>query len=88
MFDAKCSLHTIVLIAGELDYNICILNLSASHLADDRLNYLLTIAPPESIILLEDVDAAFVGRDLGSESMHNYHHPLLAVTLATDWISM
>ena len=54
---------------GELDYSICILNLSERHLADDRLNYLLSIAPMESIILLEDVDAAFVSRDLAKEGI-------------------
>ncbi len=55
------------LIAGELDYSICILNLSERHLSDDRLHYLLSIAPTESIILLEDIDAAFVSRDLAKE---------------------
>ena len=53
---------------GELDYNICVLNLSEKGLDDDRLNHLLTVAPEQSIILLEDVDAAFVSRDLTKES--------------------
>ena len=61
-------LHHIVFL-GELDYSICILNLSERYLADDRLNYLLSIAPMESIILLEDVDAAFVSRDLAKEGI-------------------
>ncbi|KAJ1964379.1 Complex III assembly protein translocase and chaperone [Dipsacomyces acuminosporus] len=46
-------------LAGELGYNICILNLSERGLTDDRLNHLLTVAPDRSLILLEDVDAAF-----------------------------
>jgi len=46
-------------LAGELGYNICILSLSDRSLTDDRLNYLLTVAPYKSIILLEDIDAAF-----------------------------
>ncbi|KAG4305621.1 hypothetical protein PORY_001177 [Pneumocystis oryctolagi] len=46
-------------IAGELEYNICLLNLSEKGLTDDRLNYLLSNVPTRSIILLEDVDAAF-----------------------------
>ncbi|ORX66342.1 hypothetical protein DL89DRAFT_270263 [Linderina pennispora] len=46
-------------LAGELGYNICILNLSERGLTDDRLNHLLTVAPERSLILLEDVDAAF-----------------------------
>ena len=54
--------------AGELDYSICVLNLSERGLSDDRLNHLLSVAPQQSIILLEDVDAAFVSRDLAMES--------------------
>ena len=53
---------------GELDYSICVLNLSERGLSDDRLNHLLTMAPEQSIILLEDVDAAFVSRDASQES--------------------
>jgi chaperone BCS1 len=50
-------------LAGELQFNICLLNLSERGLTDDRLNHLLSHAPPRSIILLEDIDAAFVRRD-------------------------
>lgn len=49
----------ITALAGELQYNICILNLNERGLTDDKLNVLLSAAPPRSIILLEDVDAAF-----------------------------
>ncbi|OLL22730.1 Mitochondrial chaperone BCS1 [Neolecta irregularis DAH-3] len=49
-------------LAGHLDYNICILNLSTRGLTDDRLNHLLTNVPEQSILLLEDIDAAFSGR--------------------------
>lgn len=55
-------------LAGELDYCICVLNLSERGLSDDRLNHLLTMAPEQSIILLEDIDAAFVSRDISAES--------------------
>jgi chaperone BCS1 len=55
-------------LAGELEYNICVLNLSERGLSDDRLNHLLAVAPEQSIILLEDVDAAFVSRE---ESAHS-----------------
>lgn len=55
-------------LAGELDYSICVLNLSERGLSDDRLNHLLTMAPEQSIILLEDIDAAFVSRDLTSKN--------------------
>lgn len=46
-------------LAGELDYDIAILNLSERGLTDDRLNHLLTIVPNRTLVLLEDVDAAF-----------------------------
>lgn len=49
-------------LAGELDYNIAILNLSERGLTDDRLNHLLTIIPRRTMILLEDADAAFSNR--------------------------
>ena len=57
------------LFKGELEYGICILNLSDPGLIDDRLSYLLSTAKPQSFILLEDIDAAFVGRDPAIESM-------------------
>ena len=49
-------------LAGELDYNIAILNLSERGLTDDRLNHLLTIIPQRTLVLLEDADAAFMNR--------------------------
>uniref|UniRef100_A0A8B9Q9J3 Mitochondrial chaperone BCS1 n=1 Tax=Apteryx owenii TaxID=8824 RepID=A0A8B9Q9J3_APTOW len=58
----------ITALAGELQYSICLLSLSDRSLSDDRLNHLLSVAPQQSIILLEDVDAAFVSRDLAAES--------------------
>lgn len=54
-------------LAGELDYNICIMNLSEANLTDDRLNHLMNNIPERSILLLEDVDAAFNKRDQTSE---------------------
>lgn len=49
-------------LAGHLDYNICILNLSERTLTDDRLNHLMNHVPDRSILLLEDIDAAFSER--------------------------
>ncbi|OCK83300.1 hypothetical protein K432DRAFT_347337 [Lepidopterella palustris CBS 459.81] len=49
-------------LAGHLDFNIAILNVSERGLTDDRLNHLLTKVPPRTIVLLEDADAAFVNR--------------------------
>lgn len=53
----------ITALAGELEFGICVLNLSERGLSDDRLNHLLSVAPQQSIILLEDIDAAFVSRE-------------------------
>ncbi|XP_069792125.1 mitochondrial chaperone BCS1 isoform X2 [Narcine bancroftii] len=58
----------ITALAGELEYGICLMSLSDRSLTDDRLNHLLSVAPQQSIILLEDVDAAFVSRDLAKEN--------------------
>ncbi|CDK29464.1 unnamed protein product [Kuraishia capsulata CBS 1993] len=54
-------------LAGELDYNICILNLSEANLTDDRLTYLMNHIPQRSILLLEDIDAAFNKREQTKE---------------------
>ncbi|CAI5755755.1 unnamed protein product [Candida verbasci] len=54
-------------LAGELDYNICILNISENNLTDDRLNHLMNHIPNRSILLLEDVDAAFNKREQVNE---------------------
>ena len=50
-------------LAGELEYSICVLNLSDRSMSDDRLQHRLADAPENSIILLEDIDAAFVSRE-------------------------
>lgn len=53
----------IMALAGKLEYDICQMNLSNSALSDERLSYLLNVAPRNSIILLEDIDAAFLSRE-------------------------
>ncbi|KAK9473200.1 mitochondrial chaperone BCS1 [Dipodascopsis tothii] len=58
-------------LAGELDYNICILNLSEQNLTDDRLNHLMNHVQERSILLLEDVDAAFNKREQSDDQ--GYH---------------
>ncbi|KAL8672993.1 MAG: hypothetical protein Q9168_002587 [Polycauliona sp. 1 TL-2023] len=55
-------------LAGHLDYNIAMVNLSERGLTDDRLNYLITILPKRTFVVLEDVDAAFSGRTMSDES--------------------
>ena len=53
----------IMALAGKLEYDICQMNLSNSALSDERLGYLLNVAPRKSIVLLEDIDAAFLSRE-------------------------
>jgi chaperone BCS1 len=55
-------------LAGELDYDIAILNLSERGLTDDRLNHLLTVIPSRTLVLLEDVDAAFSNRRVQTDA--------------------
>ncbi|XP_074603190.1 mitochondrial chaperone BCS1 [Brevipalpus obovatus] len=62
----------ITAIAGQLEYSICALNLSERGLTDDRLNHLMNVAPSQSIILLEDVDAAFMSREESEKSQLAY----------------
>ena len=46
-------------LAGALNYDICVLNLSERGLADDKLIHLLSNTPERSFVLIEDIDAAF-----------------------------
>ena len=55
-------------LAGQLDYNIALLNLSERGLTDDRLNHLLINIPSRTIVLLEDADAAFANRRSQTDS--------------------
>ncbi|KAF2071833.1 hypothetical protein CYY_006850 [Polysphondylium violaceum] len=49
-------------IAGELNLDICIVSLSQKDMDDRQINQLLNNAPPKSILLIEDIDAAFTGQ--------------------------
>ncbi|KAH8885073.1 hypothetical protein GQ53DRAFT_751370 [Thozetella sp. PMI_491] len=49
-------------LAGEMNYSVAMINLSEVGMTDDRLALLLTKLPERSILVLEDVDAAFVNR--------------------------
>jgi chaperone BCS1 len=53
----------ILAIAGALKLNIGMVSLSDKDLTDEDLNSLLNSAPPRSILLIEDIDAAFSNRD-------------------------
>ena len=50
-------------VAGALKLNLCYLNLSSGDLDDDSLNSLLSTGIPNSIVLLEDIDALFKSRE-------------------------
>jgi len=49
-------------IAGELNLDICIVSLSQKDMDDRQINQLLNNAPPKSILLIEDIDAAFTSQ--------------------------
>lgn len=55
----------VVALAGHFDLDVCLLSLSDEGLTDDRLALALTAVPPRSLVLLEDVDAAFGSRHVG-----------------------
>uniref|UniRef100_A0A7S3DDN4 Mitochondrial chaperone BCS1 n=1 Tax=Palpitomonas bilix TaxID=652834 RepID=A0A7S3DDN4_9EUKA len=55
-------------IAGHLGLRIYTINVASSTLTDEGLFALLGSAPTKCILLLEDIDAAFVGRKKGSGS--------------------
>lgn len=60
----------ITALAGSLDFNICLLNLSERGMTDDKLNLLMSTAPERSFIVLEDIDAAFRGRSADAPERH------------------
>ncbi|KAM3723069.1 Mitochondrial chaperone BCS1 [Dirofilaria immitis] len=62
----------IAALASYFGYSVCMLSLSERTLDDDRLNHLLNTPPPYSIVVLEDVDAAFGSRDDPVQSSKAY----------------
>lgn len=67
-------------LAGQLEYNICILSLSEMGMTDDRFAHLLTNIPPRSVILLEDIDAAFPDRSMQLESVQKGYQSSLTLS--------
>nr|CAH8826484.1 unnamed protein product [Trichobilharzia regenti] len=59
----------ITALAGHLDYSISILNLSEFGMTADRLDHLLAHAPLQTIILLEDIDAAVHSRSKSNDNL-------------------
>ncbi|GAA6008378.1 bifunctional AAA family ATPase chaperone/translocase BCS1 [Rhodotorula paludigena] len=74
-------------LAGSLDYNICVLNLSERGLTDDKLNHLLANAPERSIMLLEDIDAAFSTRTQTGEAGFNSNVTFSGLLNALDGVA-
>lgn len=74
-------------LAGELDYNICILNLSENNLTDDRLNHLMNHIPDRLILLLEDIDAAFNKRDQSEDKGYSNGVTFLGLLNALDGVA-
>ncbi|OZJ05905.1 hypothetical protein BZG36_01175 [Bifiguratus adelaidae] len=58
-------------LAGELGLNIYVINLSNKSLTDDTLAELVTDTPTRCLLLIEDVDAAFVQRVKGQDVVNN-----------------
>ena len=50
-------------LAGAVGLNVCVLNLATPDLSDDRLTSLLSNLPCRALLLLEDIDAVFLGRE-------------------------
>ena len=74
-------------LAGYLDYNICLLNLSERGMSDDRLTHLLSNAPERSILLLEDIDAAFTGRQTAAEDGYQTNVTFSGLLNALDGVA-
>ncbi|RMZ77913.1 hypothetical protein DV738_g4123, partial [Chaetothyriales sp. CBS 135597] len=75
-------------LAGHLNYAIAILNLSEKGLSDDRLNYLLTIIPERTFVLLEDVDVAWANkRQADADGYHGANVTMSGLLNALDGVA-
>ncbi|XP_023330537.1 mitochondrial chaperone BCS1 isoform X2 [Eurytemora carolleeae] len=70
----------IVALAGHLKLGISTLSLADSHLTDNILQARLADVPRNTILLLEDIDAAFISRE-NSNNVNTAHGGLSQVTL-------
>ncbi len=53
----------VIALASELNLNICVLTLSSKGINDEKLMTLCSEMPANSLILLEDIDCACIGRE-------------------------
>jgi DNA polymerase III delta prime subunit len=58
-------------LAGELGLNLCVCSLASARLDDDSLQEFLRKMPKGSILLLEDIDAAFIQRTKNVDQSHS-----------------
>ncbi len=58
-------------IASELELDVYVLSLSAPWMSDDRLQQLLGVVPKGTMVLLEDLDAAFTRSTTREEDEKN-----------------
>ncbi|KAG0273243.1 hypothetical protein BGZ95_010935 [Linnemannia exigua] len=77
----------IVALAGHLNMSVCIVNLGISGLNDQQLDRLLNNAPRNSILLMEDVDAALVKRKAGKSQEGGNNVTLSGILNALDGIT-
>ncbi|KAF9116294.1 hypothetical protein BGX27_003602 [Mortierella sp. AM989] len=77
----------IVALAGHLRMSVCIVNLGISGLNDQQLDQLLNNAPRNSILLMEDVDAALVKRQAGKAQSGSNNVTLSGILNALDGIT-
>ncbi|KAF9584192.1 hypothetical protein BGW38_007271 [Lunasporangiospora selenospora] len=77
----------IIALAGHLDMSVCIVNLGISGLNDQQLDQLLNNAPRNSILLMEDVDAALVKRKAGKAQGGTNNVTLSGILNALDGIT-
>jgi len=57
-------------LAGHIGYDICVLNMNQSGITDDHIALSLSTIPEKSLVLLEDIDAAFHDRKPTREINH------------------
>lgn len=77
----------IVALAGHLGLSVCIVNLGISGLNDQQLDQLLNNAPRNSILLMEDVDAALIKRKAGKSQGGSNNVTLSGILNALDGIT-
>jgi len=62
----------VLAVAAAFQFDVCLLSLSEDSLTDDRLALALANVPAHALVLLEDVDAAFVSRTSTSKKQTSH----------------